>query len=69
MLQNMIGKIKKKTANWGKYFEHRYSSKGVSVFNIYVRLINKYDKTNILYMKMGRKNTSAKVLLQIRKNT
>ena len=37
-------------------------------FNIYVRLVNQYDETNILSMGVGRRNVSAKVQLQIRKN-
>ena len=65
MLQNM--NIKLKTTNWGKYFEHRYDNKGGSAINTYVRLVNQYDKINILSMGMGKKNTLAKVLFQIRK--
>ena len=62
----MIGKIKKKTTNCGNILNTDMIIK--ELVSSTVRLGNQYDKTNILYMKMASKNTSAKVLLQIRKN-
>ena len=54
----MIAKIKRK--NWGQHLNTNMLIKELVSVSIYVGLVSSYDKTDILLMGMGSKNSSAK---------